>query len=341
MLHGGDLGSAIKVYGGTKEDWLDLSTGINRRSYPFNNKLALADCRDLPSQADLQACLQAARLAYQCPDHIAMTAAAGTQILINSLPHLIRPTHCFLYEPTYSEHRTAMELANIACSSLPIGADIKQQAIPSRSCVVLVNPNNPDGKAWQTTELLALASHLRQSDSFLIVDEAFGDVTPEQSLVPHLEAVSNVVILRSFGKFFGLAGIRLGFALGPKGLMDQLTAFHGPWSVSSMALKIGQQALSDLAWQEQERDLLEHWSERLQSCLLEHGFSPYGGTSLYQLIEHQDAKHLHEHLAKNHIWSRIFSYQKKWLRLGIPTDEQEFTRLQTALKSYTSSKALA
>ncbi|MCV6547057.1 MAG: threonine-phosphate decarboxylase CobD [Cohaesibacter sp.] len=340
MLHGGDLGSAIKAYGGTKEDWLDLSTGINRRSYPFDSKLALADCRDLPSHADLQACLQAARLAYRCPNHIGMAVAPGTQILINSLPHLIRPAHCFLYEPTYSEHRTAMELANIACSSLLIGADIGQLAIPSRSCVVLVNPNNPDGKVWQIAELVALASHLRKSHSFLIVDEAFGDVTQEQSLVPHLKAAPNVVILRSFGKFFGLAGIRLGFALGPNDLMEQLTAFHGPWSVSSMALKIGQQALSDLAWQEQERDLLEHWSKRLQSCLLDYGFSPYGGTSLYQLIEQQDTKHLHEHLAQNHIWSRIFSYQKTWLRLGIPMDEQEFTRLQTALESYKGSKAL-
>ncbi|HAT84790.1 threonine-phosphate decarboxylase CobD [Cohaesibacter gelatinilyticus] len=334
MLHGGDLGWAMEAYGGQKEDWLDLSTGINRRSYPFSIDRALSDIRELPSTTDLKTCLEAARLAYQCPKDLTIVAGPGTQILINSIPHILKPGRCHIAEPTYSEHRGAMELAGVPCSGFTAIDDLLAQNIDQRSCVIVVNPNNPDGHTLSSPELLEFSVHLQKSNSTLIIDEAFGDIDPTQSIIPHLSSRSNIVVFRSFGKFFGLAGIRLGFVIGSEEITNKITSFHGPWTASSVALKVGSQALSDLEWHKKERELLTHWSERLQSCLARHGLSVVGGTGLYLLIESEYARRLHMHLAKHHIWSRIFTYQDRWLRLGIPMQDAELKRFVSALDCF-------
>lgn len=337
MLHGGDLGWAMETYGGQKEDWLDLSTGINRRSYPYTIDHALADVRELPSETDLKSCLEAARMAYQCQDGLTIAAGPGTQILINSLPHILKPSQCYIAEPTYSEHRGAMELAGIPCSGFASMDDILARNTTERSCAIIVNPNNPDGRTLSPSKLLELADHLWRSKSTLIIDEAFSDVDPAQSILLHLSSQSNIMVLRSFGKFFGLAGIRLGFAIGNHEIVSKIASFHGPWSVSSVALKIGSQALSDLEWQKQERAFLGHWSERLKVCLTNHRLSVIGGTNLYLLIQNESARDLHKHLAKQHIWSRIFSYKEDWLRLGIPMHTSELQRFETALECFIGS----
>ncbi len=334
MLHGGDLGWAMETYGGDKADWLDLSTGINRRTYPFSIDHALADIRELPSETDLKSCLEAARMAYQCPEELALAAGPGTQILINSLPHILNPSQCYIAEPTYSEHRGAMELAGVPCSVFSHFDDILAQRIGERSCLIVVNPNNPDGRTLPASKLLELADHLQKSSSTLIIDEAFADITPEQSILPHLNSQSNIIVLRSFGKFFGLAGIRLGFAIGSDDIVSKIANFHGPWTVSSVALKVGTQALSDLKWQKQERELLCHWSERLKDSLTSRRLSVIGGTDLYLLVQSENARELHMHLAKHHIWSRIFTYQNNWIRLGIPMQVSELHRFEEALDGF-------
>jgi cobalamin biosynthetic protein CobC len=337
MLHGGDLGWAMETYGGHKEDWLDLSTGINRRSYPFSIDHALADVRELPSETDLKSCLEAARMAYQCQDGLTIAAGPGTQILINSLPHILEPSQCYIAEPTYSEHRGAMELAGVPCSGFASIDDIFARNIGERSCVIVVNPNNPDGRILSPSKSLELADHLQESNSTLIIDEAFSDIDPEQSILPHLNSQSNIIVLRSFGKFFGLAGVRLGFAIGGHEIVSKINIFHGPWAVSSVALKIGSQALSDLEWQKQEREFLGHWSEQLKACLIDHQLSVIGGTNLYLLVQSENARDLHKHLARQHIWSRIFSYKEDWLRLGIPMHASELQRFEMALECFAGS----
>lgn len=330
MIHGGDLAKAMQRHGGKKEDWLDLSTGINRRSYPFDVQMALSDIRDLPSQIDLDTCLMAARAAYRCPAGIGIVAAPGTQILINSLPFILASKQCCILEPTYSEHRRAMELAGIACHGVASLEDISLNSL-NGGCVIVVNPNNPDGLHHSKDTLIQLAQDMAHRKGFLIIDEAFGDIDPSQSLAPSLGGLPNVIILRSFGKFFGLAGVRLGFALGAQDITNKLALHMGPWAASSSALKIGTQALQDQQWQEAEREILLHWTQRLKACLTQHGLALIGGTSLYQLASHDRAHELHQHLAKHHIWSRIFDFNEKWVRFGIPMSEGELARLDKAL----------
>jgi cobalamin biosynthetic protein CobC len=327
MKHGGDLSEAVRRFGGDPAGWLDLSTGISPHAYPFDPPGEMSWKR-LPQPDKLEALLAAARRAYGAPAGAPILAVPGTQLLIQLLPVAKPAARVAVVGPTYGEHarcwaRAGSLVASVAEPEAGGGADV----------VVLGNPNNPDGRTFEPARLLGLAEAMGAQGGLMIVDEAFADVAPQLSLAGYA-GVAGLVVLRSFGKVFGLAGLRLGFALGPADLMERLAELIGPWTVSGAALEIGLQALGDQDWQRSARSELARLAVRLDALLAAAGFDILGGTALFRLASHRHAAAIHQHLAQQTIWVRRFDDHPYWLRFGLPGGDAEFERLAAGLSSF-------
>lgn len=327
MKHGGDLTEAIARHGGAPGSWLDLSTGINPRPWPIPQALPDNAWQRLPSRTDAEALIEIARKTYGVPDGADIAAAAGTQALIQWLPYLAAPGPVAIVGPTYSEHALAW------CNAgHPVIAIDNLDACPDNAVhAVVVNPNNPDGRVTDRAVLARLAAQLKARGGWLIADEAFADVDPAVSAVALCPDLP-VLILRSFGKFYGLAGLRLGFAIGASELIAHIATALGPWSVSGPALLIGAAALGDQPWTDRTRHALEQQARALDEVLLKAGFTIVGGTSLFRLARHPQALQLHSALAKQHIWCRSFDWADDLLRFGLPPDAAGLDSLAAALR---------
>ena len=307
--HGGGLDGAAALFGGARGDWIDLSTGINPVPYPIGD-FTQSDWTALPDAGAFDALTQAARSFWRVPEGAAILPAPGASSLIARIPALIKATNVDIPAPTYNEHAAAFEAQGWTVS------DQKPQAR------VLVHPNNPDGRLWQEPDANA---------PLTIIDESFCDIAPDASLI-HLAKREGTSILKSFGKFWGLAGLRLGFAIGDPALIAKLNDFIGPWAVSGPALRTGAKALRDTNWAEKTRARLAADTARLDALMGQHGATALGGTTLFRLYDVDDAKAWQDKLAHAHIWSRIFPYSDRWLRLGLPAPDQ-WARLSAALSA--------
>ncbi|MBO6859961.1 threonine-phosphate decarboxylase CobD [Roseibium sp.] len=326
MEHGGDLTLAIERFGGTHDDWLDLSTGINPYSYPVPDYLPLSTWTSLPARGAEEHLIAAARQAYRIPDNLAVCAAPGTQVLLSLLPTILPEGPVVLASPTYTSHRDAWTRESRA----PIEVSSVYSLPADAKIVVLVNPNNPDGRLIDVKSLIEIARTLSARGGYLVVDEAFADVVPGATLLPHI-GTENVVVLRSFGKFFGLAGLRIGFLAGEKTAISRMSGLLDSWSLSGPALEIGARALRDSTWQDRTtRQLIEDMAD-LTVALSEAGLSVFGGTPLYALAGLRNPKGLHEALARRRIWTRIFDYAPTWIRFGLPGGPENLKRLTDAL----------
>ncbi len=309
--HGGGIDAARARWGGAAAEWLDLSTGINPVPYPLPElaPLAWTALPDAGAQAALE---EAARRFWQMPDGVDVLAAPGASALIARLPLLARGGRVEIPGPTYNEHAAAFRAAGWEIESDPArGGDAR----------ILVHPNNPDGRLWPLSEL-------DRAPPLLVIDESFADAGRQHSFVAAADRPGNVV-LKSFGKFWGLAGLRLGFAIGAPETLAPLRAALGPWPVSGPALAIGAAALSDRAWADDSRRRLRDDAARLDALMTRHG-SLAGGTDLFRLYDTEDAAAIQDRLARHRIWSRIFPYSTRWLRLGLPPAEG-WARLAEAL----------
>lgn len=326
MQHGGDLTTAMAVHGGTREAWLDLSTGINPFAWPVPGTLRPEAWTSLPTQGALDRLIAAARGAYDVPDDVAIVAAPGTQSLIQWLPQLAPEGPVAVVQPTYAEHALAWRRAGhqvIASSpAMPLPDAARH--------LVIVNPNNPDGHLFERERLARLAADVATRGGWLVIDESFIDVVPDASVAALCRDLP-VLILRSFGKFFGLAGLRLGFLLARPDIAGQVAEALGPWSVAGPALEIGAAALLDDVYARTMREHLVREAAELDGLLQRAGLDVVGGTTLYRLVRHPLARHLHAHLARHHIWVRRFDWDDSLLRFGLPPDDQARRRLGEAL----------
>jgi len=324
LAHGGNLAVARACYGEPDQGWIDLSTGINPYAYPLVDLSHEAWTR-LP-QADGEAeLITAARSAYGVAPRASVLAAPGTQILIQLVARLRTTAHVAVICPTYSEHsiawaREGATVAHVTSldAALQSGADV----------IVCVNPNNPDGRVIPRCALLEAADTLAQRGGLLVVDEAFADVCPQVSVADHTDR-PGVIALRSFGKFFGLAGLRLGFALGPVHEIERLRGWLGPWATPGPAIEIGQAALSDQAWQSRMRAAIVGQADRLVQVLVAAGFEIVGEAGLFVLAEHRDAADRYAALVRSGVLTRRFQDHPTWLRFGLP-DDSGLARLKTA-----------
>lgn len=317
--HGGNIDAAKARYGGT--DWIDLSTGINRQPYPLP-PLPAAVWTDLPTRSAQDALIRVAQTAFATS--APMIALQGAQAAIQILPHLSQPGHARVLTPTYNEHAAALrsagwDVSEVATLTALEGADL----------AVIVNPNNPDGQHHDPEALRALSTRVTR----LIVDESFADASPALSVAAH--ASDRLIVLRSFGKFWGLAGLRLGFALAGPQTIARIADHAGPWPISGAALEIGRLALADRDWQNRIRRRLALEATRLDDMATRAAWQVVGGTHLFRTYATPDAQTAQNHFAQARIWTRIFPYSTGWIRFGLPGSESEWSRLQDAFATLT------
>ncbi len=327
LLHGGDLGAARLKFPGAPEPFIDLSTGINPSPYPV---AALPDevFARLPDAAATTDLVAAASTYYGAPSAAHVVPAPGTQLLLPLVAGLARPGRAAVLSPTYNEHGRCAALAGHRVTET---RDLA--ALGDADLAIVTSPNNPDGKIIDRDVLLSLAARLRSRGGILVVDEAFMDVGPAGASVA-ADATRNIIVLRSFGKFFGLAGLRLGFALLDPQLASRLSALLGPWPVSGPALAIGSTALTDTLWIERTRRDLARAAARLDAMLRRAELEVVGGTSLFRLVQMPAADALFQHLGRDGLLVRTFPDHPTWVRFGLPANEAAWQRLAGSLDSF-------
>jgi cobalamin biosynthetic protein CobC len=327
LLHGGDVAAARRLFPAAPEPFIDLSTGINPHSYPLPQLPSELFAR-LPEPSALDGLAAAAAQAYGAPSLDYVVPAPGTQILLPLVAALVPPGRAAVVGPTYSEHARVAALVGHRTREV-----MAMDGLAGSDLAIVVNPNNPDGRIVARAELIARAAELRSRGGILVIDEAFMDVGPDESLSADV-SLGNIVVLRSFGKFFGLAGLRLGFALAAPSMAERLKASLGPWAVSGAAIAVGVAALSDRSWKEAARARLAREAQRLDELLVEQGLDIVGGTPLFRLVRTRDASELFHHLGRAGVLVRRFDEQPAWLRFGLPFGEQAWVRLRTALAAF-------
>lgn len=328
IAHGGDISAAEAIFGKPENGWLDLSTGINPNPYPLAN-IPPDFLSQLPGNDHMESLLGQARKYYQVAKDAHIVAAPGSQALVGLVPKIFSPNSVSILGPTYAEHEKCWLKAG---HSLMDAGSTCEQAAGVANYAVVVNPNNPTGAIHQVDGLLGLAHEMHARGGALVVDEAFCDVAPELSLCPHADK-PGLVILRSFGKFFGLGGVRLGFAITNSRTAELIESALGPWAVSGPAMWAGISAFGDEKWIAQNKKQLRGNSEKLNELLKTSGMEIIGGTDLFCLAAHPNANEIYERLGRKGILTRPFVENPNWLRFGSPANEDAFARLERALNS--------
>lgn len=320
-VHGGRLRIAAARYRIPFAQWIDLSTGINPRGWRVG-AVPPSVWRMLPEDDDG---LETAACDYY--EAATVLPTAGTQAAIQTLPRLRPPCRVAVLHPGYAEHAYAWRHAGHLVKPTP--ADALDCAVTGADVLVIVHPNNPTGTRFTPPQLLEWHRRLSARGGWLIVDEAFIDATPDDSIA-RFAARRGLIVLRSLGKFFGLAGARVGFVCAETSLLDALRAALGPWCLAGPARFVAAQALADHTWQRETRHRLRTESFRLAQCLDRHGLAPRGGCALFQWTVTPRAAELHELLARRGILTRYFD-EPSSLRFGLPATEADWTRLDSTL----------
>lgn len=331
LEHGGGVRLAAERWGIPLADWLDLSTGINPQAYPV--PALLADCwRRLPEAGDG---LEAAAAAYYGNQNL--LAVPGSQAAIQCLPLWLPRAVVACLTPIYSEHPQAWERAGHKLRRLS-NATLQRALATATPNILLCNPNNPTARQFPRDELLHAAAQLNKRGGTLVVDEAFGDVDPANCVadVAGTEAAPNLIVLRSLGKFFGLAGARVGFIFATPELLARMAEAVGPWAVSGPARAVATAALADRGWQENARQQLALAGKRLGETLAPLGVS--AGAHLFHWLPGDDAAALHDFLAQRGILVRLFAEPNNMpaLRFGLPGNDTEWQRLSAAINDWKS-----
>ncbi|MCK5897965.1 MAG: threonine-phosphate decarboxylase [Methylococcales bacterium] len=323
--HGGQLRHAAEHYQIPLKNWIDLSTGINPNGYPVSD--IPADCwQRLPEDND--DLLIAAQQYYQADS---LLAIAGTQAAIQSLPQYFPCSKVGILSPSYYEHKACWQRAGHEI--IPLSPHTIEEHLRQLKVLIIVNPNNPTGHVFSKQQLLDWHKILQAQNGVLIVDEAFIDTDPKQSLTTYSPR-KGLIILRSIGKFFGLAGVRCGFVVAESNFLKQLESTLGIWSISHPSRYITTQALKNFTWQQQTRAALKQQSRSLQQLLKKQGLMVTGRHVLFQWIKTHRAAEIHHKLAQQGIFTRLFD-EPQSLRFGLPKNSDQSLQLALALSKIT------
>ena len=321
LEHGGALRAAAIRYRIPLSNWLDVSTGINPRNWPVP-PISATVWQRLPETEDG---LEKAAAAYYGTPHL--LPIAGSQAAIQTLPLLRESGQVGVLHPGYAEHAHAWRRAGHEVEALVTEA--LDMAVDRLDVLVLIHPNNPTGQRFDRATLLDWRARLAARGGWLVVDEAFMDATPEDSLAGQT-GLPGLIVLRSLGKFFGLAGARVGFALAESAVLERLQESLGPWTVSGPARWVATQALNDQIWQERMQVELHRSGKRLADLLKRQGLPVAGGSGLFQWVPLPEAAFWQEALARRGILARRFA-DPPGLRFGLPGAESAWRRLELAL----------
>ncbi|MDP2821341.1 MAG: threonine-phosphate decarboxylase CobD [Sulfuritalea sp.] len=328
LEHGGCVLAAAARHGIAVEDWLDLSTGIAPYSYPVP-PMSSEVWQRLPEDED-----GLAAIACRCYGAQRVLPLPGSQAAIQALPRLKAPGVAIVLEPSYEEYAAAWRVAGhtVRC----IAAADLLQAAGEADAVVIGNPNNPTGQRFSRRALLVLAQQLETRGGWLVVDEAFADAEDHSESLADVAgsaAAGNIVVLRSLGKFFGLAGARVGFAIAGESILASLAEAIGPWAVAQPSRMAARAALADRAWQGAQRARLQRDGARLHGLLAAAGLGESSGTALFRYLTRDDARELHEYFARQGILLRYFA-KPAALRCGLPATESQWQRLAATLDQW-------
>jgi cobalamin biosynthetic protein CobC len=328
--HGGRLGAARAAYSQAPQPWIDLSTGINPKSYPAPRARG-STLNRLPDTGELGRLEAVAAAAFGVGDPRRVVATGGTEPALRLLPYVLGQRAAVVAGPTYGSHADGWERAGVPSRVVPDSQ--LDDSIAEQAALVVVNPNNPDGRILSRQRLRQLHDAAGARGGVLVVDEAFAEVTPESSVadIAGSKETQHLVVLRSFGKFYGLAGLRLGFVVGAPELMRRIRSVIGDWPVSVDALAAGLAAYADRDWAERTRVQLARSARRLDELLSRFGFEVVGGTSLYRLVRAEDAPVRFERLAAAGILTRPFRHDTSLLRFGLPGTPDAWRRLSDVL----------
>jgi cobalamin biosynthetic protein CobC len=329
--HGGQLSAARSLFPEAPRPWIDLSTGINPHPYRASGRAA-ADRARLPDPSRLLELQAIAARVFGVSEPQRVVPTPGTELALRLLPTVIGGSTVAIATPTYSSHADAWRLAGGRVSEMP--ANAIDPSTP-HDVVVIVNPNNPDGALQTRARLLTLHDALLDRGGWLVIDEAFMDTDPANSICDLAGTVRapNLVALRSFGKFYGLAGVRLGFVIGSALIAQRLRGLIGDWPLSADALAAGIAAYADHDWGDRMRAQLQDEAQQLDALLTQHGLTIVGGTSLFRLAQHHEAPGLLQQLLRAGILARPFAHERSWLRFGLPGSSLAWRRLATALSA--------
>jgi cobalamin biosynthetic protein CobC len=328
--HGGRLGVARSLFPGVPQPWIDLSTGINPRAYPAP-RASLRSRNRLPEPTELARLEAIAAAAFGVDDPARVVATAGTECALRLLPQILNLKAAVIVGLTYGSHADAWTGAGALTQTIKLD---EVHAHTERAIgLTIVNPNNPDGRIVERARLLEWHDSLSQHGGTLIVDEAFADVAPQASVAAEAGtcAAPRLIVLRSFGKFFGLAGLRLGFIVAATPLAERVRGLIGEWPVSSDAIAAGLAAYADERWAHRERAALQKAAQRLDRLLASSGFELAGGTSLFRLARAPDARERFARLLAAGILVRPFDFAPDLLRFGLPRGRDQWRRLAAAL----------
>ena len=320
--HGGGLSAARAHFGDDARGWIDFSTGINPHVWHGAGAVEI-DWRALPDEMALRALEQAAAASFGChADHVC--AVPGTEVGLRLAGRVLGDDVCHAV-PSYRTH------GEMAASSHPV--TLGNLALADGSSLILANPNNPDGVLLSREALSDLLVR-RGRKGWLVIDEAFADCHPDHSFADQVDDRHRLLIFRSFGKFFGLAGLRLGFVLGPRPILASLRKQLGAWPVSAAAIAIGTRAYQEIAWQDAMRERIIAEATSFDQRLASFGLLASGACPLFRLITTPDASHLFERLARAAILSRPFADKPDWLRFGLPANDEAMERLCAVLEDH-------
>jgi cobalamin biosynthetic protein CobC len=331
-IHGGRIDTAAQLYPKTPQPWIDLSTGINPVAWPVP-PIPLARYQRLPLASEIAAMTDAAAAAYSCPSNAAIVPVSGTELAIRLMPRMAGHRRVGILAPTYGSHAATWHDAGAEVHEL---AALPDPEISDLQTLVVVNPNNPDGRAIARTDLASFARAWTASGRRLIVDEAFADVRPDLSLLALPELPVGVVVLRSLGKFFGLAGLRVGFVIACEPEASAWRRLLGDWPVSGPACEIATLALQDAAWIAATRTRLAADRRRLDRILMDAGCRLLGGTDLFAMFESANGIDLLDHFARAGILIRGFAAAPRHYRFGLPADAAAWLRFEAACRAASS-----
>lgn len=325
--HGGALDLMRTRFPQAPEPWVDLSTGINPWPYPLDSPQPETIQR-LPTITAMAACRDAMAETFGAAAECVLPIP-GSELLIRLLPTLLRPRHgtrVAITRPTFADHAEVWRAAGCRVIETPDPLEV----LAATDLVVLCNPNNPDGRVWNPDRLEAARATLAAKGGWLIVDEAYADVRPDLSLAAS-GGRAGLLLLRSFGKFFGLPGLRLGALIAPPDTLETVRRCLGVWSVSGPALAAGIQAYRDRGWQQDTRHRLATARARLDEVLSAAGLRVTGGVDLFRFVAVGAADSVWQQLAGRGIFVRRFDWSQNRLRVGLPPDADAEARLAQAL----------
>lgn len=322
--HGGRLGAAMAAYPAAPRPWIDLSTGINPDPWK-GPRASMTQLARLPDPAQIAQLEATAARAFGVSDPARVVATAGAEAGLRQLPRLIAACDIDIVSPTYSGHEAAWQAANVRV--LSVTAD--ELRFSTADAAVLVNPNNPDGHAVAREELAGIVEMRTDERRWTIVDESFVETQPERSIADH--ASDRLIVLRSFGKFYGLAGVRLGFVIAPPEIAQRLRVVQGEWPVSAQAIAMGVKAYADDGWRARTHAQLIDRASEYDDLLAARGLHVVGGTSLFRLVSVADAASIFDALCGAGVLARPFAWREDWLRFGLPR-QRDLGRVGAALR---------